>query len=565
MRLLKNAFSTADIDGDDQLEFDELAVSINALHTGNLTDDDIKKMWHLLVDGDAKKPFVCFREFIAGMVRIQNDEYLKSRFHLFTPDKLMSLVLDTPVSAREERDILRDVSVMERIGLNVLNRQAKDMTTEEQRELLKRSQSHEMHLLTDSQRDALRALHTRSILTGILIGFISTVLTSAFENGLTYTMDTDGFSYVDTCCKTDADCDICQKTDGGRAWGDYDGCEKGFYEWNDENTSLCGDAGGICPAADGEKTCALVQPADGMLWWGLNISVLGLVVSFEILGLYYWGLKNCCKVANALDLRLKPLNKDRAFVGASLVRAALELGNTNEIVYGVDPLREQASAGSVVQAILAVMYVAKIAVSGFLIKIAVKRMAARGVLSGGTATYAMPWAAVPATCLWNGLIGHVTIKQAMLRGTGIASGIELFNSIVLREQTEHTLSELGKLQVVRAVGCNIAKQRNMYPTKEVLLKHAVGTHIVFLLSDCLRLLKATCTIAGSFRLNKGGPAKMDESGVIDNVEDFIRDCCELLSDFSVSVVAVQLVCCWPVYTIYIGWCLRSSHGVTSGD
>jgi hypothetical protein len=31
-----------------------------------------------------------------------------------------------------------------------------------------------------------------------------------------------------------------------------------------------------------------------------------------------------------------------------------------------------------------------------------------------------------------------------------------------------------KLQIIRAIACNIVKHRDFYPTKEVLLKHALG-------------------------------------------------------------------------------------------
>jgi hypothetical protein len=49
-------------------------------------------MWMLLCDGDAKKPFLTFPEFLTGMVRVQNNPYMYERFHLFAPDQLMSMV-----------------------------------------------------------------------------------------------------------------------------------------------------------------------------------------------------------------------------------------------------------------------------------------------------------------------------------------------------------------------------------------------------------------------------------------------------------------------------------------
>ena len=59
----------------------------------------------------------------------------------------------------------------------------------------------------------------------------------------------------------------------------------------------------------------------------------------------YYAVYYCVKVSWALDQRLVPLNKDRAFVADSLVRAAFELGNPDSPVLGVDPHTEQAGGG----------------------------------------------------------------------------------------------------------------------------------------------------------------------------------------------------------------------------
>jgi len=231
----------------------------------------------------------------------------------------------------------------------------------------------------------------------------------------------------------------------------------------------------------------------------LNITFLIVIVGIEIGALYAWCLKNSVKVANCLDLRLKPLNKDRAFVAASLVRAALELGNNNELVYGVNPLKETNARSDLMVVVLGILYRAKIAISGFLIKVVMKRFVARG-----GAKYMLPWAAVPATAVWNAFVGHVIMKEAMLRGCGISTGIELFNQIV---GDHNELSDLCKLQICRAIGCNITHQRDMYPTKEVLLKHAVET----------------------LGMVKSGVVRRDESGILDNTEDMIEDCEALLN------------------------------------
>lgn len=105
-----------------------------------------------------------------------------------------------------------------------------------------------------------------------------------------------------------------------------------------------------------------------LLFWAINGSALGICTLAEIAGLYYFGMKNSVRVANKLDMRLLPLNRDRATVAQSLIRAALELGQANDVMFGVDPLRDHSSKTKVVEVIIAVLYAAKIFLTGFLMK-----------------------------------------------------------------------------------------------------------------------------------------------------------------------------------------------------
>ena len=174
-------------------------------------------------------------------------------------------------------------------------------------------------------------------------------------------------------------------------------------------------------------------------------------------------------VADALDMHLSPLNKDRCFVGLSLVRAALELGNSNSVVFGVDPLKDGQEGAAWMVALFTLVYKAKIVLTGFIVKIAIKR-----VMGRGGAKYALPWAAVPATAFWDAMVAHLVMVEAKLRGNGVATSVEVFQDILydldipLAEETD-----AFKMQIVRAVGCNISKARDFYPAKEILLRHVV--------------------------------------------------------------------------------------------
>ena len=197
------------------------------------------------------------------------------------------------------------------------------------------------------------------------------------------------------------------------------------------------------------------------------------------------------QTALAAGLRLTPLNRVRTHIAQFLVQAALELAHHNDAVHGVDPLKDSREQGKCLVILFLVLYKAKIALTSFLLKVALKRLVSRDA-----AKYAVPYMAVPATMLWNALISHGVMKQAKLRSIGISAAVELFDSILSDraesvstqamsrmtsdDMTEKSaqmqrLSPLFKLQLLRAIGVVIVKRKGLYPTQEVLLKHAVHT------------------------------------------------------------------------------------------
>lgn len=80
------------------------------------------------------------------------------------------------------------------------------------------------------------------------------------------------------------------------------------------------------------------------------------------------------------------------------------------------------------------------------------------------------------------------------------TSVELFNEIVdLHFNSAKDISPLGKLQIARAVGVAIVKQGSMYPTMELLLRHAIQY------------------------LGLRGKAVVASPGVLDNEDAFIMD------------------------------------------
>jgi hypothetical protein len=162
------------------------------------------------------------------------------------------------------------------------------------------------------------------------------------------------------------------------------------------------------------------------------------------------------------------------------VRSALELGHSNEVMHGVDPLRENPTDNKWLLMVLMAVYKGKTALTGFLLKVGLKRFASRDVIK-----YGAPYMAIPATMLWNSLIALNVMNEAKLRCVGISAGIELFEAVLRHAAAEASsqraaaeangLSHTFKLQLLRAIAAPLTRRRRLYATQEVLLKHAVHT------------------------------------------------------------------------------------------
>jgi len=565
MRLTRASFSSADLDGDDELDEEEFRTVVNSLHSGYLNEEQVTQMWTECLNPDAAE-FITFQGFLQGMIRVGKHPVLKDKFELFNPSILIGLVLDTPVNRKEEREIMKSYSGLERFGLAILQKEGKEVTKEQTLLLMQKVKDHTVHFITDPQRREMRSLHRMNVYQAFMCGVFSTVTTSIVENIMLDVTNSDGFmsclpvpnitkeqdSWLQNCnanvlhggafhaievSEPSAADELCLKNNahesGAASKALFTVCTDGLIDGTTDaclasNTSGLIDLHASCKAHLAAPTagypngqspggkynfdgtcCGLSQPETLALFWSVNGAALGICTVLEILGLYYYGVKNAMRIANALDLKLLPINRDRAFVASSMIRAALELGNDNSVLYGVDPLKELKGANKILFIFLVLMYKAKVAITGFLLKIALKRF-----LTRGAAKFALPWMAVPATAAWDGMVGHVIMFEAKLRGVGISASLELFEDILMDiDMTYET-----KLQVARAIGCNIVKTRDMHPSKEILLRHAVR-YLGFYKSP-----------------------ETKDTGVVDTPNDLLKGMAELTDAQALAVIHVFTLC-----------------------
>lgn len=71
------------------------------------------------------------------------------------------------------------------------------------------------------------------------------------------------------------------------------------------------------------------------------------------------------------------------------------------------------------------------------------------------------------------------MKGAEVQAIGVTTSVEVFNEIMdtfcpLYEDDPGSLSEIAKIQILRAIGVAIVKHGSMFPTMELLLRHAVN-------------------------------------------------------------------------------------------
>lgn len=203
MRDLRRAFDIADVDGSDAVEFDEFEMvitSLNPMH--GLSHDDVLYLWDLMMaesPHEARTPgkelkTMNFLQFLHGMSAVAKDEKAAGWLDLEQPNKweLLSLLVDTPVSAAEERALLEKLSGMEQMGIKMLQNDQAPMDKERMRAVLKRAGNGDLRRLNPEQVARMHSLKKNGWLLCGFIGFATTIVPCAVENYLVAEIGIDG-------------------------------------------------------------------------------------------------------------------------------------------------------------------------------------------------------------------------------------------------------------------------------------------------------------------------------------------------------------------------------------
>jgi hypothetical protein len=213
------------------------------------------------------------------------------------------------------------------------------------------------------------------------------------------------------------------------------------------------------------------------LWfWLLNGVVIVLTVGLEITLVGLAALRASAFIADTYHLTLTPLNEQRAFVARSFIRATFELGSPSSALLGVDPASKSTLQQKLEITALSLLYLLKVV----LLALAIKVFLWSTVVPLRYYTWLASHAPTVASIFWDLVIGTVIMDQVERRAHGVIAGTEVFNELLstfdgagVTRASRHKLSLLGKIQVVRAIGVAIVAHGSMYPTMELLLRHAI--------------------------------------------------------------------------------------------
>lgn len=209
---------------------------------------------------------------------------------------------------------------------------------------------------------------------------------------------------------------------------------------------------------------AALLSAENIQFWLIVGGATGVAAVLEILFLYWDILRSVHELSNVTGLQLfgKDVKDSDRQIAEALARAALELPNPIDLHARINPRRE-ASKWRLVAASL--IYKLKVGVSNFLIKMLVRRILGR-VFVRSLVNSVIPFAAVPITAAWNGVVTWLVLREARLRAMGPSAAQELV-TVVFSDAP--VLSEAGRLAAVRAVAAAIVRTQDLHPNLVALL------------------------------------------------------------------------------------------------
>ncbi len=205
---------------------------------------------------------------------------------------------------------------------------------------------------------------------------------------------------------------------------------------------------------------SVLAPFDYWLW--LSLATL-LMLIIELAILYWLGLHAVHSLANITGygtLEPDPTVPLEYQVESLLVRSALELPDPIIRYLGIDPQKHLSQKKMLLMSLL---YKAKVILTSLVLKLLLRKVAARFGLRMGFA-----WVAIPVTAFWDAYVMHRVITDAKLR----LFGYQLSQYIIHEIFTPRFLARLtpqARVAAIRAVASVMVLANRYHPNNLLLL------------------------------------------------------------------------------------------------
>jgi hypothetical protein len=195
--------------------------------------------------------------------------------------------------------------------------------------------------------------------------------------------------------------------------------------------------------------------------WAAYLSLVVVVSGVEVAFLYWNALRGAGGISAFAGLQLAGHDTGER-VARALVRAALELPNPRERIYGVDPY---ARTPRWKLTLLALAYKLKVSATSFILRILLRRLLARAAVRAF-----IPLVAIPVYAIWNAVVTAWVLRESRVRA---------FGPLAVRDLAQHVtgaregLSPECRRLIVQAVSEAIVRTGNADPNYHLLLGQLV--------------------------------------------------------------------------------------------
>jgi hypothetical protein len=222
-------------------------------------------------------------------------------------------------------------------------------------------------------------------------------------------------------------------------------------------------SGGILGASEWVVRRLLVDDMNSANWqeqlpyWSVYLAVALVVSGIEILFLYWNTLRAAARNSAIVGVATSGAELEEA-MARGLSRAALDMPNPREPLYGIDPYARIPRWKLLVYTIV---YRVKVGVTSFLVRVLFRRILARAALR-----FFVPFLAIPVFAVWNGLITWWVLREARIRMMGPVAVRDLCQHLgSMRDE----LSSAARKLLMKALAEVIIRSGDAHPNYVILL------------------------------------------------------------------------------------------------